>query len=83
MRPGTHDDIHRMEDNSENVRIHPLTLPAAYRTNGRIVYSSNAAKAAEQGIVRIQAQTMLRAIPQRTAEVRLMDPTPTMAPVMV
>jgi hypothetical protein len=34
------------------------------------------------GIVKIQAQTMLPATPQRTAEART-EPTPTMAPVMV
>ena len=39
--------------------------------------------AAEHGIVRIQAQTILPATPQRTAERRCIDPTPTMAPVMV
>ena len=34
-------------------------------------------------MVTIQAMTMLRATPQRTAEVRRAAPTPTMAPVMV
>ena len=38
---------------------------------------------AEAGIVKIQAQTMLPATPQRTAEARRAEPTPTMAPVMV
>jgi hypothetical protein len=35
------------------------------------------------GMVRIQAQTMLPAIPQRTAVNLFVAPTPTMAPVMV
>src|SRR5579875_3382803 len=35
------------------------------------------------GMVSTQAQTMLRAMPQRTAETRWTEPTPTMAPVMV
>jgi hypothetical protein len=34
-------------------------------------------------MVTTQAITMRRATPQRTAEVRLAAPTPTMAPVMV
>ena len=38
---------------------------------------------AEQGIVSTQAQTMLPAIPQRTAETFCAAPTPTMAPVIV
>src|SRR5438132_13491317 len=38
---------------------------------------------AEQGMVRIQAQIMLPARPQRTADTECVDPTPTMEPVMV
>ena len=38
---------------------------------------------ADIGIVRIQAHTTRRAIPQRTAEKRWAVPTPTMAPVIV
>ena len=38
---------------------------------------------AENGIVSAQAQTTLAATPHRTAESRLVDPTPTMAPVIV
>ena len=34
-------------------------------------------------MVKTQAQTMLPATPQRTAEALRTDPTPTMAPVMV
>src|SRR5437867_4195753 len=41
------------------------------------------ATAAEAGIVRIHAQTMLPATPQRTAERREVAPTPTIAPVIV
>ena len=38
---------------------------------------------ADAGIVRIHANTMRRAIPHRTADNRVVAPTPTMAPVMV
>ena len=38
---------------------------------------------AEAGMVKIHAQTMLPATPQRTAETRRVDPTPTIAPVIV
>jgi hypothetical protein len=38
---------------------------------------------AAMGIVNIQAQTMFPATPQRTAVSLLVEPTPTMAPVIV
>ena len=38
---------------------------------------------ADAGIVKIQAQTMLPATPQRTAEALRTVPTPTIAPVIV
>jgi len=38
---------------------------------------------AEMGMVKSQAQMMFPATPQRTAESLLVEPTPTMAPVMV
>jgi len=38
---------------------------------------------ADTGIVKIQAQMMSPATPQRTAESRLVAPTPMIAPVMV
>ena len=38
---------------------------------------------ADAGIVRIQAQTIWPATPQRTALSRRVAPTPTMAPVIV
>ena len=38
---------------------------------------------AEAGIVKIHAQMILPATPQRTAESLFVAPTPTMAPVMV
>lgn len=38
---------------------------------------------AETGIVKTQAQMMLPATPQRTAESLLLAPTPTIAPAMV
>jgi hypothetical protein len=44
---------------------------------------ATAAMKAEAGIVKTQAQTMLPATPQRTAEAFCAEPTPTMAPVMV
>ena len=42
-----------------------------------------AAISAAAGIVRIQAQTIRPATPQRTADSRLIEPTPMIAPVMV
>ena len=39
--------------------------------------------AAEIGIVRTQAQTMRPATPQLTADSRRVEPTPTIAPVIV
>src|SRR5512141_49980 len=42
-----------------------------------------AATAAEAGMVSTQAQMMRVATPQRTADKRLVAPTPTIAPVMV
>src|SRR6478672_3787034 len=47
------------------------------------IHHAIAAMKAEAGIVKIQAQTMLPATPQRTADARRVDPTPTMAPVIV
>ena len=38
---------------------------------------------AEMGMVKIHAQIMLPATPQRTAESLLVAPTPTIAPVIV
>ena len=38
---------------------------------------------ADAGIVTTQAHTMRRATPHRTADSRCVDPTPTIAPVMV
>src|SRR5262249_11728909 len=46
-------------------------------------HQATPAMKAEQGMVRIQAMTMLPATPQRTAPGLCTDPTPTMAPVMV
>ena len=42
-----------------------------------------AAMKAEAGMVKIHAQTMLPATPQRTVEKLRVEPTPTTAPVMV
>lgn len=49
----------------------------------RMIANTTAATRAEAGMVRIQAHTILRAMPQRTADKRLVAPTPTIAPVMV
>ena len=49
----------------------------------RMIQKVVAATAAEAGMVRTQAQTILVATPQRMAERRCVVPTPTMAPVMV
>jgi hypothetical protein len=43
----------------------------------------SAATPAEAGMVRTHAHTMRRATPQRTADSRWVEPTPTIAPVMV
>lgn len=51
--------------------------------NSCIIQNTNAATAADAGIVRIHAQTIRRATPHRTAESRCTAPTPTIAPVMV
>src|SRR5260221_643560 len=45
-------------------------------------YQAAPAMKAEQGIVRIQAQSRLPATPQRTADTDCAAPTPTMEPVM-
>ncbi len=47
------------------------------------IHQAIAAMKAEAGIVKIQAQTMLPATPQRTADIFCEAPTPTIAPVMV
>src|SRR5579883_1532507 len=46
-------------------------------------YQTSAATSPAAGMVRIQANTILRAMPQRTALLRFNDPTPRIAPVMV
>lgn len=47
------------------------------------MYQATAAIAALHGIVKTHAQTIVPAIPQRTADNRLVAPTPTIAPVIV
>src|SRR5690606_11453101 len=47
------------------------------------IHQAIAAAKADAGIVKIQAQTMLPATPQRTADILRDAPTPTMAPVIV
>lgn len=42
-----------------------------------------AASSADTGMVKTQAQMRLMVTPQRTAEIRLLKPTPMMEPVMV
>src|SRR5579871_3293031 len=49
----------------------------------RIRAKAAAATNAAAGMVKIQAQTILLATPQRTAERRCVAPTPTIAPVIV
>src|SRR6476646_5718119 len=55
----------------------------ALGTKNRIVQKVSAATTAEAGMVSTQAQTICLATPHRTAERREVDPTPTIAPVMV
>src|SRR5262249_39779070 len=52
-------------------------------TKKRIAQKVRAAMVAPAGIVITQAQTILRATPQRTAERRCVAPTPMMDPVIV
>src|SRR3569623_597019 len=47
------------------------------------IHHAIAAMKAEAGMVNIQAQTILPAIPHRTADIFFAEPTPTIAPVMV
>src|SRR6266498_429982 len=49
----------------------------------RIAQNVAAPTTADAGMVKIHAATMRRAIPQRTADNRVVAPTPTIAPVMV
>lgn len=53
-----------------------------YKNIFRNQYTS-AASNAETGIVSTQAQSKLTVTPQRTAEIRLVNPTPIMDPVIV
>src|SRR5688572_12195120 len=67
--------------------VHPAAelshaAQAVPNRNEKIPYES-APMSAEAGIVSSQAQTIWPATPQRTAEVRRVDPTPTIAPVIV
>src|SRR2546426_10521602 len=49
----------------------------------RIMKKDNAANAAAAGMVNTQAQTILPATRHLTADKRVVDPTPAIAPVMV
>ena len=64
--------------NAEKVGTGTVTTSVAVPVTTAI-----AAMIAEAGIVRIQAHTMRPAMPHRTADRRLVAPTPTMEPVMV
>ena len=55
----------------------------AVGTKNRMAQKVSAATTAEAGIVNTQAQTICLATPQRTAERREVEPTPTIAPVIV
>ena len=75
---------HKCQNVVREARVPGLRCrPQALRTNKRITAKITAATAAEAGIVRTQAQTIRRATPQRTALVRWIDHTLTIAPVMV
>src|SRR5664279_6312480 len=67
----------RRRANSEQRLSHALGL------NSRISQKASMATMADAGMVRTQAQTIRRATPQRTAERRLVVPTPIIAPVIV
>src|SRR5271167_4461782 len=55
----------------------------AFGLKMRMSQNASMATSADAGMVRIHAHTMRRAIPQRTAEIRCVVPTPMIAPVMV
>src|SRR4051812_7779425 len=57
--------------------------PCWRQSRKRPSHQESAAKMAAAGIVKIHAHTMLPATPQRTAFTLRVEPTPTMAPVMV
>src|SRR6266699_2555520 len=59
-----------------------LALPTIAATNP-IIRNDTAAKNAAAGIVKTQAHTILPATRHLTAESRVVDPTPAIAPVMV
>src|SRR5947209_14116664 len=67
-------------------RNHPIAKSQnsyAAGLNSLISQNSAAATAADAGIVKIHAQTIFPATPQRTADNLCVAPTPTIAPVIV
>src|SRR2546427_7465166 len=63
----------------DNIRFRPAAQAASRRITNHVAPATSA----EAGIVKIHAQTMRPATPQRTAEKRWMAPTPMIEPVMV
>ena len=60
-----------------------MAMSYAVGLNSRMIQNATMATTADAGMVMIQAHTMRRATPQRTAEIRFVVPTPIIAPVMV
>src|SRR5205814_2466392 len=74
----------RLGDAPEALRGESLRPQAvALHRMWRPAHHAIAAMKAEAGMVKIHAQTMLPATPQRTVDMLRVDPTPTMAPVIV
>src|SRR4051812_1419831 len=75
---------HSRPDPMAPARVTRRPVPATAGQNRKLLSAEKMpATIAAAGIVKIQAQTMLPATPQRTAEAPRTLPTPTMAPVIV
>ena len=78
----------RLSSNTESFGASELHAPGAVAiyalgTNHRMAQNVIAATTPDAGIVNTQAHTICLATPQRTAERREVEPTPTIAPVIV
>jgi hypothetical protein len=82
LSPSKHDSQNHHQ-RRRRVAPHSDKPTYAFGTKKRIAQNVSAATTAEAGIVSTQAQTICFATPQRTADRRVVDPTPMIAPVMV
>src|SRR4051812_22564707 len=69
--------------NADQICSRSINAYYAFGTKNLIAQKVSAATIADAGIVNTQAQTICLATPHRTAERREVEPTPTIAPVMV